>query len=230
MSIISTDPPIMSYSPLCVYVVQVESFDGKIMAKPLAKSESKRHAYKFMEYVAAREMLGRDWNASEDGDVFYDPVFNCEEPDGEYLRWMTEEEVAELNPITEGNAGASCIGGISHVYNSSRVTKEGYRMMKRRYCTYKVEPTVYDLMESETDGEKKLRAINDTVELSLDQPENYSKYDIEPESYKYFPAEYLPNKGNNNNNTLRLTTKPNEITPDLSKTPDLHINTADDDE
>lgn len=187
-----------------VYLLQLENFDGTVKAKPLGKSVKLSFIYKFAIYVATREKLGRDWNAKEDGDLFYDPVIDAREPQGEYLRWMSDEEVADMNP-EYGNVGAICHGGILHVFDSSK-TAQGCRKIKKRYTVYKVQPTIWDLMAAETEGDICLRELQQVplcitasatagVKHILDEPS--------PTAAKYLPPGYMTES-----NRLRLTNVP----------------------
>ena len=192
-----------------IYLLQLENFDGTVRAKPLGKSVRLAFIYKFAIYVSTREKLGRDWDAKEDGDLFYDPIIDCREPQGEYLRWMNDDEVADLNP-EYGNVGAICHGGIIHVFDSSKTTTQGCRKIKRRYTVYKVQPTIWDLMAAETEGDICLRELQRVplcitasatagVKHVLDEPS--------PAAAKYLPPGYMTEEFNR----LRLTNAPSNV-------------------
>lgn len=192
------DPSTVTCSSNATFVAQVENFEGTVRAKPLGKSDLKPHILRFVEYVAAREMLGHDWNAKEDGDVFYDPIINDREPTKKYLRWMTQEEIDELN--SENNSGALCETGILHVSDNSKLVS-GCRKICKRYTIYKVEPTIWDLMNAETPHEELFRQItagNPLLQIEAgDSTQEHAcgdadgaaagTYAMDPEATVYFP-------------------------------------------
>ena len=139
------------------YVVMLENFEGgNVYGKPLGRSCRRGMALRFASAVATRMALGHDYRPGVDGDVFYDPVINGEEPRDEYLRWMTDGEAAALKP--EENMGGVFVAGIVHVSDAATLLR-GCRRIKRRYCVYDTELTVFDLMEMETEGDQELARL-----------------------------------------------------------------------
>ncbi|MDD5753157.1 MAG: hypothetical protein PHN45_00185 [Methylococcales bacterium] len=136
------------------YVLQMENFTGNVMAKPLGQSRSNQYIHKFSIYVASRELIGKDWNPREDPNIFYDPSIDSVEPRCEYLRWMNDEEIEELKTLYY--IGATCTSGMLHISDSSNTTHDGHRKIRRRYCIYQVQCTIYDLMAMETEGDRAL--------------------------------------------------------------------------
>lgn len=154
------------------FIVTLENFEGSnIYGKPLGRSCRKGYAMKFASAVATRMALGHDYRPDVDGDVFYDPVINGSEPTDEYLRWMTDEESAALKP--EENVGGVFVAGIVHVSDSNTLLR-GCRRIKRRFCVYDTELTVFDLMAMETEGDQELARLMKMPLPPLGAPEAQS--------------------------------------------------------
>jgi hypothetical protein len=142
-----------------IFVIVFEGFSGDIKMKPLGKSMILGNANEFMTYVAIRIFLGRDWNPKIDKDPFYDSVIASSEPTGEYLRWMENIEIGELNNVDDIRGG-TCVSGILHVGKLPSGTDLN-RPIKFRYTVYILEPIIQDMMMAETDGDKELERLNE---------------------------------------------------------------------
>ena len=190
------------------YVLQIENFDGKIVSKPMSKSNVKQFIYKFALTISTHEYLGRDYSP-EDGNLFYDPLISAREPTREYLRWMMDDEIAELNPEND-KTGATCIAGILHLCDNT-VLRNGHRKIKKRYAIYLVKPTIWDMMATETEGDKRLQTLQAAPLCLTDDSLASIRGDLDEPSDgmdKYLPASYTIGTSTSTSSTLNITDAP----------------------
>jgi len=128
------------------YVLQQENFVGEVNAMILGQSPKDSHIFLFTTYVAAHQLLGREWNPKIDGNIFYNNNINKAEPKTQYLRWFLPEEIKAFNETH--SYGCELLQGILQI-SALNDLSNGRRKIQRRYRIQYTPYTVFDLMAAE---------------------------------------------------------------------------------
>lgn len=105
----------------------------------------------YLERIAAKDVHGKEWNASTDGDPFYDPLneFNVPPPRERFIVW--DDDIEEDDPVLD--RPTSVVASIS-LYSSA--TEDPDRPLLRSYQLCRTNPSVEDFRRVLTEGDRQM--------------------------------------------------------------------------
>lgn len=125
--------------------------DRNIGVEALAYTDSKHSGTTFLEMVTSKDVCGKDWDPSRDGDPFYDPenTDDLPPPDSIFPVWDTDIEPDD--PILDR---PSSVVASTSIF-SARDGSENRRLL-RSYKLCRANVMVDDFKKAFTEGDKEM--------------------------------------------------------------------------